>query len=146
MVNPHQLLIKFSACYADEFDIEGFIVMTENEWKAHKVMVKDHFEKKKLAPLADPSGSPDSYTNRTARQTEVYFGTNESMRYKDYKDYMRCFKVIELSQQGYDTLKELFNVHSKGHSYKYAGKTHVIPTTDVIKHGMLAMIDTKEDE
>lgn len=146
MMNPKQLLIEFNANYADEFDIEGFIVWSEEEWEAHKAMAKEHFQKKASAPLADPSARPDSYTNRTARETEVYFGTNESIIYEDYEDYMRSFTVTPLSVEGYRVLKELFNEHHEGYEWKHAGKKHVVPSRDVIRSGMLAMISKEEDE
>src|SRR5271157_230915 len=109
MVNHKQLLIQFNADYADEFDIEGFIVMTEEQWEAHKALAKTHFDKKATAPLPFPLSEPDSYENRGRHETEVYFGTNEAMIYESYEDYMRSFKVTPLSVQGYDVLKELFN-------------------------------------
>jgi hypothetical protein len=146
MMNPKQLLIEFSADYEDEFDIEGFIVMTEDQWEAHKQMAKEHFDKKASAPLTDPSGRPDSYTNRSARETEVYFGTNESIIYEDLEDYMHSFNVTPLSQQSYDVLKELFNEHHEGYEWEHAGKKHVVPSRDVIRNGMLAMISSEEDE
>lgn len=121
-MNPKQLLIKFSTNYADEFDIEGFIVWTEEKWEAHKAKVKGFFDDLADTPLPDPGGRPNSYANRQARSIEVYFGTNESIFYNDYNHYLGCFEVIELSKQGYDSLKELFNRNV------------------VIQYGMLALI------
>lgn len=125
-MNPKQLLIEFNANYADEFDVEGFIVMSETQWEAHKAYAKKHFEEN--------------------GHTECYFGTNESCDYSDYDDYMRAFNVTALSEQGYAVLKELFNEHREGYEWEYNGKKHVVPSSDVIRCGMLAMLKPEDDE
>lgn len=145
-MNPKQLLIKFNADYADEFDIEGFIVMTEEQWEEHKAMAKAHFDKKENAPLPFPEEDPDSYGNRRRNETEVYFGTNEAMIYDDLESYMRSFTVTALSVQGYEVLKELFNEHSNGYEWEHEGVKHVVPARDVIRCGMLAMLSEENED
>ncbi len=158
MIDPKQLLIQFNANYADEFDIEGFIVMTEEQWEAHKKMAEDFFEKKKSAH-PKPAEIPTDHTDpgywkayeaqreyERAMETEVYFGTNEAIQYSDYEDYMRAFTATPLSVQGYTVLKELFNEHHEGYEWEHDGKKHVVPTRDVIRNGMFAMLSPEEDE
>lgn len=156
-MNPHQLLINFNANYADEFDIEGFIVMTEKAWEEHKAFAKSLFEKKAAGRKA-PRELPEDHTDPTywqiyeerrdyerTQETEVYFGTNEFISYYDYEDYMRAFEVTPLSEQGYAVLKELFNEHHEGYEWEHEGVKHVVPTRDVIRCGMLAMLAPEED-
>ena len=79
-----QLLIEFNCDYADEFDVEGFIVMTEAEWAAHQAMAKKYFD--------------------THAGAECYFGTNEACEFSDYDDYMRAFNVNQLTPGEYKML------------------------------------------
>ena len=83
------LLIKFASNYADEFDVEGFIVMSEDEWFAHKDAVTSRFENED--------------------EIEVYFGTNESMIYESLDCYLDSFKITELTDEEHSVLQKLFN-------------------------------------
>jgi hypothetical protein len=121
-----QLLIEFNCNYADEFDVEGFIVMTESEWANHQEVSKKYFD--------NHAGA------------ECYFGTNESCEYSDYDDYMRAFSVTPLTVVEYRVLKKLFNEHVEGYTYEFEGVTHTIPTRDTIRNGTLAMIQSEENE
>lgn len=82
------LLVKFDSNYADEFDIGGFIVMSEEDWEKHNVLVKKKF---------DEEG-----------EIEVYFGTNESMIWESYESYIGDFYVNKLSDEELKALKKLF--------------------------------------
>ena len=115
------LLIKFDSNYADEFDTEGFIVMSQSEWLKHITHVEKHFEK------WNKTHEPDRWGNRHG--IEVYFGTNESMIYETFDCYRRSFKVAELSESDYEVLKRLF-----GKSY------------GPIKNGMVTMIDIEDPD
>lgn len=119
-------LIEFNSNYADEFDVEGFIVMSESKWEAHKAYAKKAFKKEDFQ--------------------EVYFGTNEMCSFSGYSDYMRALTVTELTPEQLEVLFQLFNDHREGYSYTHEGKTYVIPTMDVIRSGMLAMIAPEDDE
>jgi hypothetical protein len=117
------LFIQFDSNYADEFDVEGFIVMPEVEWEAHKAAVTKLFEKKASLPLPEPDRQY-SRRNREVRQVEVYFGTNESMIYEDLDSYLSSFKVTELTDEDHAVLQKLFK-----------------PAYGAIKSGMLVMIE-----
>ena len=43
------LLIKFSNNYADEFDVEGFMVWPETKWEKHKAAATRFFAKRRAA-------------------------------------------------------------------------------------------------
>lgn len=114
----HQhLLISIDRDWADEFNVEGFIVMTDSEWEDHKQLAQKLFEEK---------GS-----------VELYFGTNEFLDYSSYDEYVGAFEVTELSTEQLDVLKSLFTI--KGYSWEHPkGTTNVRP--DKIKFGIIPMI------
>lgn len=85
-------LIKFSDNWADEMDIDSFVLM-DQEWK-------------------------DEYFNRLKNDFEerlkekdyfcLNFGSNQGIEYEKFDELMRCFTVIEISQEEYDTIEKLF--------------------------------------
>lgn len=115
------LLIKFDSNYADEFDTEGFIVMSELDWLHHIVGVEKQFERR------DKDHQPDKWGNREG--IEVYFGTNEQIIYETFESYRSSFTTSELSDADFRTLERLF-----GKSY------------GPIKNGMVVMIDVEDPD
>jgi hypothetical protein len=116
------LLITLDRDWADEFNVEGFVVLTAAEWEDHKQLAKKHFEE---------HGS-----------VELYFGTNEFLDYSSYDEYVKEFEVTELTQAQLDVLKSLFTI--KGYSWEHPkGKTNVVP--DRIKFGIIPMIKADDD-
>ena len=79
------VLLKFQMDYADEFDVYGFEVVTEELWEKYKQMFKCV-----------------SYPN------EYYFGTNEMVTFEDEAEVLRAITVTELSIMQADALKALF--------------------------------------
>jgi len=71
-----KLLIKFSDNYADEFDVDGFRVMTSEEWEEYQAFVKG---------IAWPQA--------------FYFGTNEGIEYDTADDLLRNYTVEEISDE-----------------------------------------------
>ncbi len=123
-MSDKMVLVKYDCNYADEFDLEGFVVMSQLEWLKHITSVEKHFQK------WDSEHEPDRWGNREG--IEVYFGTNEQIIYEGFESYRRSFEVTELSDTDYKTLERLF------------GKTY----GGQIRHGMLALIepDLEDDE
>ena len=78
-------LVKFNDCYADEFDVEGFMLMNEKDLKRFYKRVE-----------------------RTEYPIEFYFGTNEFIEYISKEHYLENVTVQEISESVYSTLKELF--------------------------------------
>jgi len=116
-----QLLITLNRDWADEFNVEGLVVMSASEWEAHQQLAKKHFEENGNA--------------------EIYFGTNEFLEYSSYDEYVGEFKVTELTPEQFDVLKTLFTV--KGYSWEYPkGKMNVRP--DKIKFGIIPMIKDED--
>jgi len=79
------LLIKFEGNWADEMDIYGFTIMTVKQWEYKKNEIR-----------------------HTPLPIEVCFGTNESEEYETHEEYLRNFKVIEITKAEVKVLKKLF--------------------------------------
>src|SRR5579864_8481203 len=113
------LLIKYDSNYADEFDVDGFVVWTQSKWEAHKAAVTTWFanrakkrgEKPELPPHNDPKyWEIYDQVRKFERGEEVerYFGTNEAVNYHSAEDYLRCFKTTEITAEEHEVLKRLF--------------------------------------
>lgn len=74
------LLVKFNCDYADEFDVEGFSVYTEEEWSEVVQGVKEGFE-----------------NQTTSKEREVYFGTNEACTFENFDQWLNCFRVYTIT-------------------------------------------------
>ncbi len=81
------VLLKFDSNYADEFNIEGFVAISEAEWKSYKTKAKKAI-----------GNSPHEY----------YFGTNESITFSGYKEYLKSFKATTISEEEYQFLLKTF--------------------------------------
>ena len=79
-------LIKYEYNYGDEFDIEGFQILDENEMKD-------------INEGIDKANYPKEY----------YFGTNEEIEWKNSKEVRDGITVTELTNTEYHILKNLFN-------------------------------------
>lgn len=126
-MSEKKLLVKFDSNYADEFDVAGFMVMTETQWEHHKVDAAKCFEQFEKLPQ-------DKYGRRIGKYggatdgIEVYFGTNEQMIYETLESYLDQFSVSEVSDSEIAVLEKFFN--------RYDG----------VKFGMLPMLEYEEDE
>jgi len=118
-MSKQMLLVKFDSNYADEFDVEGFTIMSETEWEEHKAKVTAFFERR------DQTRQKDQWGNYRDG-VEVYFGTNEQIIYETLDCYLRSFKVQKISQEEIKVLKKFF------------GKE--------VKFGMMCMLDDYELE
>jgi len=78
-------LVKFNDDWADEMDIDGFHVYDKEVWQRIVTRVKNY------------GGGFDAH-----------FGTNEENEYMDADDLLSNYKVTEIFEQDYDTLKRLF--------------------------------------
>lgn len=68
------LLVKFTANWADEMDVEGLFLITQEDWEAFKKMAKEHFEK----------------------SSEVIYsvGSNQDIEFESYEDLMDSYEII----------------------------------------------------
>jgi len=85
------ILLKFQKDYADEFDVYGFEVITEEKWEQYKQVFK-----------------------HTEYPQEYYFGTNEFVEFENEKDVLDNVVVIEITESQAELLRQLFGkTHSK---------------------------------
>lgn len=82
-----KVLVILDKDWADEFNVKGFSVMTEEELKQGKVK----FEKAL-------KGGP----------VTVGFGTNEELEFENMQDLERNITVRKITPQEHSTLKKLF--------------------------------------
>lgn len=87
MSNPC-VLVKYSVNYADEFDCDGLGIFTLDRWDIIVSNTKKAFK--------------DCNTS-----IELYFGSNESIEFESFKEWYNCFSVTPITQEEYDTLKQL---------------------------------------
>jgi len=90
-----KILIKYEANWADEFDCEGFAVYDKKEWEEHCNKVEKAFEK-------------------INKEIEIGFGSNEYFTFESYRDWERCFRVIDISDADISLLQtHFFNSYNK---------------------------------
>lgn len=87
-------LVKYDSNWADEMDIDGFDVFTDSKWEKYLKSFKDHFDK----------GDEYSYG----------IGTNEEIEYSSYDEFVRDFKVTEITDEEAATIEKHFGKHGYG--------------------------------
>ena len=71
------LMIQFKVNWADEMNIFGYAIMPWTEWHEEKQIAKTFLKE--------------------VEEWEVGIGTNQSIYFHGYKDWVSCFQVTELS-------------------------------------------------
>ena len=71
-------LVKFNACWADEFNVEAFTLWDLEETQRYFEVAQILFD------LFD------------GKEFEVGFGTNQDLEFSDYKDFRNHFEVINI--------------------------------------------------
>lgn len=93
--------IQTSDNYADEFDVDGFCVLTEKDYLECKARtekaLEEHF--KVSADKKNRYGRGGEY--------EYYFGTNEQLLWSSASEYWSVIKVKEIQEDQYKTIKEV---------------------------------------
>lgn len=83
-------LVKFKSDYADEFDVEAFVVKDHKEIEEFFALALIYFE---VCP---------------GKELEVGFGTNEDLTFSDYKDYRNSFEVFNLEDNEVEVFQKYF--------------------------------------
>lgn len=87
------ILVKQNENWADEMDLEGFFITTQEDFNGHLS------EAKKAIPFT------------------ICIGTNEEVEYTRFADYANSFKVESITEDEYQTLKKLFGTEINGLSF-----------------------------
>lgn len=96
------ILVKFEDNYADEFDTEGFRIMTQEELDEFLAYARENFIQS-AATVATPyryhygEGKPDLVWED--RDVECYFGSNEHWQWSSYEYFMSSLKFQSLSMK-----------------------------------------------
>ncbi len=85
------LFIKFDSNYADEFDVEGFMIVANDVWERY------------VNSLTDED---------FGEHNEFYFGTNESLSFDDKAYYLSSFETKEVSDDELVVIKKFFGLKS----------------------------------
>jgi hypothetical protein len=106
------LLVKFKKCCADEFDVNGFTFVKDEE-ELELLLVQtwlrdswtDDFSKLWNASLEDLQ---DALKENADCETECYFGTNQYVVFENFQDYRSSFTTKEVTSEEYNSLVKLF--------------------------------------
>lgn len=119
------VLVKYDGSWADEIELQGFLVMTDKEWKDYKADVTKRHKSTDFA---------------------VQIGTNEEVLFADADDYFDSFEVKKISDEEGKVFRKFFKssffyVTADGRSVKLS----------VALNGTMALflpeeIETDEDE
>lgn len=88
-----QYLVKFEDNWADEFDVQGFQIMNQEELDSYFNAI-------------------DNYGYFMPGEREIfYFGTNQSLGWDSKEDFLSCLTITEISEEQANTIKELLSTN-----------------------------------
>ena len=108
-----KVLIKYNACWADEFDCEGFAVEYKKVWEDRCKKIEEKFQNN--------------------GEVEVYFGTNESFIFDSYNDWIRNFNVEDISEEKANILSDIFG--NGRDVFDYGTGSHVVDILSYFQDG-----------
>jgi hypothetical protein len=88
------VMLLYKDDYADEFDVEGFAFLKEDDWE---------YIKREAAATEFP--------------IEIYFGTNEFMEYDTSEEFINMFRVTPITEESIKELEKLFWLRPKESSF-----------------------------
>jgi hypothetical protein len=77
-------LVRWTASWADEMDVDGFKIFTPGKWEDFKSKLKNRKE-----------------------QFEIFVGSNESIDYKNGNQLLKELDVTEITDEEYHVIKKL---------------------------------------
>ena len=86
-----KVLVIFKDDWADEMDIEGFDILTKEEWEYKKLEIE-----------------------HTVFPQDVGFGTNECNNYDSAQDFLSMFKAVPISDEQEKMFRGIFGNYSFG--------------------------------
>lgn len=82
-------LVKFKKDYADEFNVCGISLYTEEDLDKTLTYLKDNFDK--------------------LNDKEYYFGTNECLEFSNYDEITQSIVISDISEETYKELKNILS-------------------------------------
>ncbi len=90
-------IIVFDSNYADEFDVTGFRIVTDEEAVKYINSIAEAFK-------------------RTDENIEWYFGSNEYVEFESEDEILNCITIKDITSDEFKFLKSLFNLSDEfGH-------------------------------
>jgi len=86
-----KVLVIFDDNWADEMDITGFDILTEEQWEYKKLELE-----------------------HTTFPQDVGFGTNESNIYEDANEFLGNFKTFPISEKEEEVIRKFFGMYHFG--------------------------------
>ena len=122
------LLVKFSQDWSDEFQGEGFAILTQEEWDTVIANARKSLEWAEQVFLHSGQKASEYRPNW---EIEFYFGTNEAFSFSSLEEYLDSFTVSQISEEEAAFLRLHFNIKhsnfSDGISY---GSFGICPLAD----------------
>ena len=104
---PQYLLINFKVNWADEMDVYGYAIMSEDYWNRNKAVSKIFFNRLAKKQKKDQYG-------RVSGGWTIYVGTNEDIVFDTYEEWFSCFDIVEIEHA---TAMNLLSNLSPGNDY-----------------------------
>lgn len=102
------VLVKSVADYADEFDVFGFDVMTQEQFDKYDEDAKKYFE-------------------TATEDLECSFGSNEAVTFSSYTDWSNCLELISISDEEAAVFTKFFTPYRKA---TYFGKSFISTSSE----------------
>lgn len=103
VVNNIQLLVKFKDNWADEIDICGCAVMSEEEWYKYVTIAKDYFDSMDKIDFNKVTDDDDWLSDVSTLSFVI--GSNEWIEYESFDELMNCFTISVLTDEQAEFLK-----------------------------------------
>ena len=92
-------LMNFESDYADEFNVEGFSLITLDQYKMYQFLVNNQ----------------DKYTE----SFDIGFGSNQELYFENLSEFLDCIAVAEISTNDYRSINAYFgNNYGLVHPFK----------------------------
>lgn len=105
-----KVLVKWSDNWADEMDIEGFVIMTDSEWKEYKQGIKE-----KIKPFS------------------IGIGTNEEIDYDNGEDLLAKLTAKKLTSEEYKTISGIFGNYWGFDQFQYVIEDNIAEEADELE-------------
>lgn len=125
------LLVKFDSDWADEFNVNGFSIMSERDWKFIQEVLKIRFKA------------------RSGVTVDWHFGTNEGFEWYDYEEIMNCFSTKTITGNEAAVIAKFFSSFSNnsyvsfGQTPFYSCKEDVLELVEIWEEGHVEIVNQK---
>lgn len=103
-------LAIFTADCSDEFDVYGFKVFEGDiDFTRNNLILDIHCRNNDEYPeFEEITQEQLDEAEKSIGYFEIGYGSNEELRFSNFKDFMRSMSLTEISEEEYQVLKKLF--------------------------------------